>query len=83
MVKPVRNLTGPEAANQFEILGREKKASAIADMMRADGVTPERAGWLPEDGWLRYSQAAGYKRKTPPSAETRRMVLEMLRGNNV
>lgn len=67
-------------ANQFEIAGREKKASAIADMMRAEGYGESAAMSLSDGEWLRFAQSAGYKRKTPPSAECRRMVIGMLRG---
>lgn len=80
--------------NSFEMLGREKKSAAIADMMRADGVTSsfafemsalvEHGNTLQASGatdwWLRFARSAGYKRKTVPSAETRRMVIELLEG---
>lgn len=68
--------------NIYEQQGRERKAAAIADKLVSALVTiddaTERLSY--DEFWHRHARAAGYNRKTPPSMECRRMVVEMLRG---
>lgn len=64
--------------NAYEMQARTLKAGKLADHFRRTGIGYETAQMLREDQWRMYSTGAGLK--TPPSAETRRMVLEMLKG---
>ena len=64
----------------FETRGREQKALAIAHTVEEMSGSSVDVEQLTEAGWLKLAQLAGYKRKTPPSAETRRIVIEMLRS---
>lgn len=67
--------------NIYEQQGREKKAAAIAEQIRERWAVDHLDALLDDgDWWLRVACAAGYTRKTPPSMECRRMVIDMLRG---
>jgi hypothetical protein len=88
-------VTKDSVSRAFEFAGREKKAAAIAQLMRVDHVPVGRLElyerWMYDasspnasqgsiEYWMKYARAAGYKRKTPPSTECRRMVIAMLKG---
>jgi hypothetical protein len=63
--------------NAYEMQARTLKAAKLVNHLRRSGIGYEAAQMLREDQWKIYANGAGLK--TPPSAETRRMVLEMLK----
>lgn len=64
--------------NVYEQAGREKKAALLVDMLQADGVAAATVERFPEAMWEAYAKAAKVKL---PSLETRRMVIQMMKGN--
>jgi hypothetical protein len=66
--------------NTYEMQARHNKAAKLADHFRRTGIGYQAAQTLLDHQWAMYSTAAGLKK--PPSAETRRMVLELLKGGS-
>lgn len=64
--------------NTYEMHARTLKAAKLVNHLRRTGIGYQAAQMLRDDQWRMYSTGAGLK--TPPSAETRKMVLDMLKG---
>jgi len=62
--------------NSYEMLAREKKATALALAIRKLGGDADSAAKLSDAGWEYLARVAGVK---PPSQLTRDAVVEMLR----
>lgn len=62
------------------MLGREKKALEICRILEQENISSSMAELADGKDRLMAAKAAGYKRKTQPSDECWRMVVEMLRS---
>jgi hypothetical protein len=66
--------------NTYEMQARQIKAAKLADHLRRTGIGYEAAQTLLDHQWAAFSQGAGIK--NPPSAETKRVVIELLKGGS-
>ncbi len=65
----------PESS--FAMLARERKAARLADTLAQHGITVADAESASESDWVLAAQVAGVN---PPSKETCRIVIEMLKS---
>jgi len=66
-----------ESVNRYEALSRERKACTLADTLQRHGITAAEAEAASDSDWELACKAAGTRL---PSAETRRIVVQMLRS---
>lgn len=66
--------------NAYEAVGRLRKATAITNVLVANGYRSSVVARFNDEQWGYAGASAGYKRKKPPSKEARAMVLEQMRA---